>query len=40
MAFVYRAKRDIKITDIESNKAFPGEYYKEHELIKDIDKQS
>lgn len=40
MAFVYRAKRDIKITDIESNNAFPGEYYKEHELIKDIDKQS
>ena len=28
MAFVFRAKRDIKLSDIEQNNVYPGEYYK------------
>ena len=40
MAFVYRAERKINITDKEMNNAYPGEYYKESQLIKDIDKQN
>ena len=40
MAFVYRAKRDIKLSSVEDNNAYPGEYYKENEIIKDLDKQS
>ena len=40
MAFVFRAKRNIKLNEIEDNNAFPGEYYKEPQLIKNIDKQS
>ena len=40
MAFVFRAKRDLKLSDIEPNSISPGEYYKENHLIKDIDKQS
>ena len=40
MAFVFRAKRDLKLSDIEPNNISPGEYYKENQLIKDIDKQS
>ena len=40
MAFVYRSERKIRITDKEMNNAYPGEYYKEIELIKDIDKQN
>ena len=40
MAFVFRAKRDLKLSDIEPNNVSPGEYYKETQLIKDLDKQS
>ena len=40
MAFVFRGKRDLKLSDIEPNSISPGEYYKENQLIKDIDKQS
>ena len=40
MAFVFRAKRDLKLSDIEPNNISPGEYYKENQLIKDIDRQS
>ena len=40
MAFVFRAKRDLKLSDIEANNVSPGEYYKETQLIKDLDKQS
>ena len=40
MAFVFRAKRDLKFTEAEPNNIYPGEYYKENQLIKDIDKQS
>lgn len=40
MAFVFRAKRNLKLSEVESNNVYPGEYYKENPLIKDIDKQS
>ena len=40
MAFVFRAKRELKFTDSEPNNINPGEYYKEGSFIKDIDKQS
>ena len=40
MAFVFRAKRDIKLSELEENNRFPGEYYQETPLIKNIDKQS
>ena len=40
MAFVFRSKRDLKLSDVEQNNVYPGEYYKEKQLIKDIEKQS
>ena len=40
MAFVFRAKRNLKFSEVEPNNIYPGEYYKENLLIKDIDKQS
>ena len=40
MAFVFRAKREFKLSDIEENNRFPGEYYQEPQLIKNIEKQS
>ena len=40
MAFVFRAKRDLKFYEAQANEVNPGEYYKENQLIKDIDKQS
>ena len=40
MAFVFRAKRDLKLSDIEQNNVYPGEYYKENQLVKNIEKQS
>ena len=40
MAFVFRSKRDFKLSEIEDNNIYPGEYYQEPQLIKDIDKQS
>ena len=40
MAFVFRAKRDLKLSEVEPNNVYPGEYYKENQLIKDLDKQS
>ena len=40
MAFVFRAKRNLKFSEAEPNNIYPGEYYKENRLIKDIDKQS
>ena len=40
MAFVFRSKRDLKLSDVEQNIVYPGEYYKEKQLIKDIEKQS
>ena len=40
MAFVFRAKKDIKLSDIEQNNVYPGEYYKENQLVKHIEKQS
>ena len=40
MAFVFRGKRDLKFSEAEPNNIYPGEYYKESQLIKDIDKQS
>ena len=29
MAFVFRSKRDLKLSDVEQNNVYPGEYYKE-----------
>ena len=40
MAFVFRAKRDFKLSESEENNRFPGEYYQEPQLIKNIEKQS
>ena len=40
MAFVFRSKRDLKLSEVEPSNAYPGEYYNENQLIKDIDKQS
>ena len=40
MAFVFRAKRDLKLTDLEQNNLYPGEFYQEPQLIKNIEKQS
>ena len=40
MAFVFRAKRDIKLSNLEENSHFPGEYHQELKLIKNIEKQS
>ena len=40
MAFVYRADRKIIIQDKEQNATYPGEYFNNSSLIKDIDKQS
>ena len=40
MAFVFRAKREFKLSDIEENNRFPGEYYQEPQLVKNIEKQS
>ena len=40
MAFVFRAKRDFKLSELEENNRFPGEYYQEPQLIKNIEKQS
>jgi len=40
MAFVFRAKRDIKLSNLEENIHFPGEYHQEPKLIKNIEKQS
>ena len=40
MAFVFRAKRNLKLSDIEQNNVYPGEYYKENQLVKNIEKQS
>ena len=40
MAFVFRSKRNLKLSEVESNNVYPGEYYRENQLIKDLDKQS
>lgn len=40
MAFVYRAERIIKNQNLEQNNTYPGEYFNQSSLIKDIDKQS
>ena len=40
MAFVFRAKRNLKLSDLEQNNFSPGEFYKEPQLIKNIEKQS
>ena len=40
MAFVFRAKRDIKLSNLEENNHFSGEYYQEPQLVKNIEKQS
>ena len=40
MAFVFRAKREFKLSDLEENNLFPGECYKEPQLIKNVEKQS
>ena len=40
MAFVFRSKRDIKLSNLEENSHFPGEYHQESKLIKNIEKQS
>ena len=40
MAFVYRADRKFNIQDKEQNATYPGEYFNNSSLIKDIDKQS
>ena len=40
MAFVYRAERNIMNQNTESNNTYPGEYFNQSSLIKDIDKQS
>ena len=40
MAFVYRADRKINIQDKEPNSTYPGEYFNNTSLVKDIDKQS
>ena len=40
MAFVFRAKRDLKLTNLEQNNLYPGEFYQEPQLIKNIEKQS
>ena len=40
MAFVFRAKKDLKFSEVEPNNVYPGEYYKENQLIKDLDKLS
>ena len=40
MAFVFRSKRDIKLTSNEESNIYSGEYHQEPQLIKNIDKQS
>ena len=40
MAFVFRAKRDLKLSNLEQNNLSPGEFYQETPLIKNIEKQS
>ena len=40
MAFVYRADRNINLHNTEQNGTYPGEYFNQSSLIKDIDKQS
>lgn len=40
MALVIRSKRDIKLSDNESSGISPGEYYKESQTIKEIERQS
>ena len=40
MAFVFRAKRDLKLSNLEQNNLSPGEFYQEIPLIKNIEKQS
>ena len=40
MAFVFRSKRNLKLSEIEPSNVYPGEYYRENQLIKDLDKQS
>ena len=40
MAFVFRSKRDIKLSNLEENNHFSGEYYQEPQLVKNIEKQS
>ena len=40
MAFVFRAKRNIKLSNLEENNHFSGEYYQEPQLVKNIEKQS
>ena len=40
MAFVFRSKRNLKLSEVEPSNVYPGEYYRENQLIKDLDKQS
>ena len=40
MAFVFRAKRALKLSNLEQNNLSPGEFYQETPLIKNIEKQS
>ena len=40
MAFVYRADRNMMTNMKEQNSTYPGEYFNQSSLIKDIDKQS
>lgn len=40
MAFVYRADRNMNTSTKEQNGTYPGEYFNQSSLIKDIDKQS
>ena len=40
MALVIRSKRDIKLSDNETSGISPGEYYRESQTIKEIERQS
>jgi len=40
MAFVFRSKRNLKLSEVEPSNDYPGKYYRENQLIKDLDKQS
>lgn len=40
MAFVYRADRNMNLQNKEQNDTYPGKYFNQSSLIKDIDKQS
>ena len=40
MAFVFRAKRDLKLSNLEQNNLSSGEFHQEIPLIKNIEKQS